>query len=239
MIKRTFKWSTWLLVIFLVVNVSLGFITNVPTRVTQLDMEVFRTTLNLKKPAGPLTYAQEIELIRSVQELIFHKVPIGVPIPEYASREPAELFKQNSGLCYDRSRTYDKVFTWLGFESRHIYILYPEHPVTGARLSFLQAIISRGINSHAVTEVKTSRGWILVDSNSVWTSVAADGSPIDADHLYEQAVQLPGMPGYFNRPYWAIRGLYSRRGQFYWPYITYPELNWVDFISWAVSSLRA
>ncbi len=232
MIKRTFKWITWLLVIFLVVNLSLGFITNVPTHVTESDMAVFRTTLSVKKPAEPLTYAQEIELIRSVQALIFDLAPPGEPIPEYTSREPEDLFKQNSGLCYDRSRTYDKVFSWLGFESRHIYILYPEHPVTGEALPIIRAFFTNGIGSHAVTEVKTSKGWVMVDSNNKWISIAANGLPINVDHLYEQEAQLPGMPAYFNRPYIAIRGLYSRRGHFYRPYIPYPELNWVDFFEW-------
>ena len=226
------KWITWLLVIFLVVSVALGFITNVPVHVTESDKAVFRSTLGLKKPAGPLTYTQEIELIRSVQALIFDLVPIGEPIPQYADREPVDLFRQNSGLCYDRSRTYDKVFSWLGFETRHIYILYSEHPVTGEALPFIRALFTKGIGSHAVTEVKTSKGWILVDSNSAWISIAANGLPINVDHLQEQEAQLPGMPDYFNTPYIAIRGMYSRRGQFYRPYVPYPELNWVDFFEW-------
>lgn len=93
MIKRTFKCRTWLLEIFLVVNISLGFITNVSMHVSQLDMTVFRTTLGLKKPAGPLTYAQQIELIRSVQARIFDRVPPGEPISKYAGREPEVLLR--------------------------------------------------------------------------------------------------------------------------------------------------
>ena len=190
MIKRALRFSTWLLAIFLVVNVALGLITNVPTHVTESDKAVFRTTLSLKKPEGPLTYEQEIKLIRSVQALIFEQVPIGEPIPDYADREPEDLFKQRSGLCYDRSRTYDKVFSWLGFEARHIFILYPEHPVTGESLSFWGAFFTRGTNSHAVTEVKTSRGWVLVDSNSAWVSDGKHGLPVDADHLRDKASLL-------------------------------------------------
>ena len=227
------KWSTWLLVIFLMVNVALGFITNVPTHVTESDAAVFRTKLNLKKPVVPLTYAQEIELIRSVQALIFDKVPTGEPIPNYEDREPEDLLERNSALCYDRSRTYDKVFLWLGFETRHIFILYSKHPITGERQSFIRAMFTKGPNNtHAVTEVKTSKGWVIVDSNSAWIGIAANGLPINVDHLHEQQAQLPGMPAYFNQPYIAIRGMYSRRGQFYRPYIPYPELNWVDFFEW-------
>lgn len=230
MIKRSL--STWLLVIFLVMNVSLAFVTNVPSNVTKSDISVFRAIFGLKKPEGLLTYAQEIELIRSVQALIIDRVPIGEPIPEYSDREPADLIRQNSGLCYDRSRTFDKVFLWLGFESRHIYILYLDHPETGEAMSFIRALFTKGIDSHAVTEVKTSEGWVMVDSNNKWISLSANGLPINVDHLHEQQAQLPGMPAYFNRRYIAIRGLYSRRGQFYRPFIPYPELNWGDFFGW-------
>jgi hypothetical protein len=232
MIKRLLKWNSWLLVIILVVIVSLGVITNVPVNVTESDRVVFRTKLGLQMPAGSLTYAQEIELIRSVQALIFERVPPGEPIQEYADREPEDLFKHNTGLCYDRSRTYDKVFSWLGFETRHIYILYTNHPLTGDAIPFIRALFTRGIDSHAVTEVKTSKGWVMVDSNNKWISIAANGSPINVDHLYGQETHLPGMPNYFKKPYIAIRGLYSRRGQFYRPYLPFPELNWVDFFAW-------
>jgi hypothetical protein len=232
MIKR--RLSTWLLAIFLVMNVSLAFVTNVPSNVTESDISVFRNIFGLKKPEGLLTYAQEIELIRSVQALIIDRVPIGEPIPEYSDREPADLVRRNSGLCYDRSRTFDKVLMWLGFESRHVYILYLEHPETGEEMSFIRALFTKGIDSHAVTEVKTSEGWVMVDSNNKWISLSANGLPINVDHLHEQQAQLPGMPAYFNRRYIAIRGLYSRRGQFYRPFIPYPGLNWGDFWGWIV-----
>lgn len=224
----------WGIAIFLVINLVLIYITNVPTHLTESDEIVFRTVLNLKVPNGSRSFDEEIEIIRAVQYMVLLKAPVGAPIPEQSEREPEDLFKQQSGLCYDRSRTYDKVFSWLGFESRHVYILYPEHPSSGARLSLWQAFFTRGTNSHAVTEVKTSRGWVLVDSNSAWISVARDGSPVGVDRLHEQAARLPGIPAYFDRPYWAVRGLYSRRGQFYRPYVPYPQLNWTDFMAWLV-----
>ncbi len=232
MIRRTVKLSTWLIIAFVVLNGLIGVVTNVSTHVTDSDDAVFRTVLGLKKPQGALSYEQELELIKSAQALVLQKAPVGEPIAEYSDREPENLFQKKSGLCYDQSRTYDKIFTWYGFESRHIYLLYPEHPVTKEKLSFLRAFFTKGTSSHAVTEVKTSRGWLVVDSNSSWVSQARDGSPVDADHIYVQANRFAVMPEYWNRPYWAIRGLYSRRGQLYRPYIPYPELNWYDFISW-------
>ena len=126
------------------------------------------------------------------------------------------------------------MFSWLGFRVRHIYMLYPEHPVNGMPLPYWQAFFVRGTQSHAVTEVKNQRGWLLVDSNSAWVSVTRDGTPVDADSLQKSAQQFDHIPFYFNRPYLAIRGLYSRRGQLYRPYIPYPQLNWVDFWTWVL-----
>lgn len=234
MIRLNFKWMpiSWLILFFLIVNIILGFVTNVPTNITESDESIFRTMLDLKQQDTVLSYEQEISLIKAVQQRIISEVPVGDPIPNYADREPADLLKKKTGLCYDRSRTYDKVFSWLGFRERHIYILYLEHPVNGMPLPYWQAFFVRGTQSHAVTEVKTQRGWLVVDSNAAWVSVTRDGTPVDADSLQTSAQQFDHIPIYFNRLYLAIRGLYPRRGQLYRPYIPYPQLNWSDFWTW-------
>lgn len=234
MIRRTFKYSTWLVIAFVAINGLLGVITNVSTHPTDSDDAVFRTVLGLQKPQGLLSYEQELQLIKSVQALVLKEAPGMQAIPEYESREPEDLFRNRTGLCFDRSRTFDKLFNWYGFETRHLYILYAKKPTTGEKLPFWRAFFTKGTESHAVTEVKTSRGWLVVDSNKPWISVAADGSPIDADHIYKQANRFASIPEYWDKPYWAIRGMYSRRGQFYRPYVPYPELNWHDFVSWIV-----
>ena len=234
--KISFRMTRFIggLVIFLLCgNVALGLATNVSTDVTSSDSHAFENALGLKTPAGRMAYDDEIALIKSVQQRVLTRVPVGEPIPDFQEREPADLLQLGTGLCYDRARTYDKAYTWLGFEARHVYILYPEHPVTGEALSFVRAMLTYRTGSHAVTEVKTSRGWLVVDSNSAWVSVADDGSPVDADHLARESARLPGIPAYFNRPFWALRGLYSRRGQLYKPFLPYPDVNWRDFARWA------
>lgn len=216
----------------LFINILLAVITNVPTQVDALDDAAFRQTLGLTEPKRPLTYAEEIELLYAMQRLVLKRAPFGSGIPEYESREPADLLRAREGLCYDRSRTFDKLFSWYGLESRHVYVLYPEHPTTGVRLSFWRAFFTRGTQSHAVTEVKTQRGWIVVDSNSAWISMTKTGEPVSAEAIPARWFEFDSAPSYFNRPYFAIRGMYSRRGQFYRPYIPFPQLNWPDFISW-------
>ena len=220
--------------LLLVVNVLLAVITNVPTEVDALDIDAFSHSLRLTEPKPPTTYEAEIALLYAMQRLVLGRAPIGSGIPQYESREPADLLRAKQGLCFDRSRTFDKIFSWYGLESRHVYILYPEHPTTGARLSFWRAFFTRGTESHAVTEVKTRRGWIVVDSNSAWVSITKTGEPVSADAIAARWSEFDSAPSYFNRPYFPIRGLYSRRGQLYRPYIPFPQLNWPDFISWVV-----
>lgn len=232
MISRISKWTMWLIIAFVAVNVFLLSVTYVRTSLTESDAATFRSIFGIQKPVRPQGYDDQIKLIQLLQNEVMNKTPGSTPIPEYESREPEDLFLKKSGLCYDRSRTLDKLFAWYGFESRHIYILYAQNPRTGEDVSFGRALFTRATDSHAVTEVKTNKGWIVVDSLQPWISLTADGTPVDADHIYEQASKFSTLPDAFNKPYWAIRGMYSRRGHFYRPYIPYPELNLNDFISW-------
>lgn len=235
MIRRTFKLTIWLIIVFVGLNVLLGVVTNVSTHPSASDEAVFRTLLGLTKPQAMGTYEIELQLIKSLQSQVLKEAPGQQGIADYENREPEDLLRNKSGLCFDRSRTFDKLFNWYGFETRHVYVLFAKDPATGQNLPFWRALLTKGTASHAVTEVKTSRGWLVVDSNMAWISVATDGSPVDADHIYKHANRFgSSIPEYWDQPYWAIRGMYSRRGQFYRPYIPYPELNWYDFASWLV-----
>lgn len=234
MLNRSFKLTGLLALAFLIINIFLAAVTNVSSRVTASDISVFRTIYRYDQTKESLNFDQQIRLIKGVQSSVLNLAPMGDPIPEFQSREPEDLVRNQSGLCYDRSRTLDKLYTWLGFEARHVYILYLKHPVTGEALSPLRALFTYGTETHSVTEVKTHKGWILVDSNSKWISLTRDGTPVNASDVYGRTPDFDELPDYFNRPFIAIRGMYSRRGQFYRPYIPYPELNWADFFRWLV-----
>ncbi len=205
------------------------------THVTASDISVFRTVYGYEQPKQSLDFDRQIELIKKVQSSVLDMAPMGDPIPEFQDREPEDLIRHRTGLCFDRSRTLDKFYTWLGIEARHVYILYLKHPVTGQYLSPLSAFFTYGTATHAVTEVRTHAGWMLVDSNSKWIGLTRDGKPVHASEVFDRAAEFDDLPDYFNRPYIAIRGMYSRRGQFYRPYIPYPELSWVDFWGWLIS----
>jgi hypothetical protein len=227
-INKGMKWLVALLTGLTTLLVALAAYTNVPTAVTEADAAVF-AALGFQRPSQSLTFEQEIALVRQVQKHVFQRAPLGDGIPDYQAREPSDLMRSGQGLCYDRSRTFDKAFNYLGMEARHVYLLYRENR------SFWSALFHHGQSSHAVTEVKTSQGWMFVDSNTEWVAVTRNGEPVGADDVWKLYADFDNAPHYLAAPWWAIRGMYSRKGQLYGAGIAFPELNWHDFVSWMVT----
>lgn len=229
---RKFGWATRIVVLFALFIGLILFVTNVPTHLTARDINALEGSgLDLNTLSRPLTYEDEIRVIRTVQARVFVKAPFGEGIPEYEPREPANLFKYGRGLCFDRSRTLDKALTYLGFKTRHVFLLYRQDR------SLFSTLVRRGHPSHAVTEVKTSRGWLYVDSNQPWIAISRAGDPVGAGGIWKQFDQFDHAPEYVRGPWWAIRGLYSRKGAFYEPFFPLPQLNWIDFSEWTVNKI--
>jgi len=88
--------------------------------------------------------------------------------------------------------------------------------------------------SHAITEVKTSRGWMVVDSKTRWAGLTADGRPLDLADVRDNPKQRwnakvkSGLPEIYGAPFTYVYGLYSRHGRFYPPYDPVPDVNWVE-----------
>ena len=194
------------------------------TTITSEDETVFKS---LALDLG-LGFEDQVILIRKIQHAVFEKAPLGSGIPDYEPREPADLMRAGQGLCFDRSRTFDKAFDYIGLESRHVYILYKNN------LPFWRAAFRYGQPSHAITEVKTSKGWMFVDSNAEWIAVTRQGEPVNADDVWRRFGEFENPPSYLKDPWWAIRGMYSRKGQLYEAGIPFPEFNWSDFLDWFV-----
>jgi len=215
--------------VFSILFTVLAFVSNVPTRNTAEDDATFKDVLQLDALRQPKTFAEEIAAIKLIQSRVFARAPVGAGIEDFSPREPSDLMKKKEGLCFDRSRALDKGFEYIGLSARHVYLLYREDR------GFWGAMFHRGHPSHAVTEVKTSHGWMFVDSNAEWIALTRDGQVVNADDVYKRAAEFDGMPSYLNEPWWAIRGMYSRKGQLYPPYIMFPDFNWADFFSWLIS----
>ena len=229
-LKIRLRWFHGLMVAALCF-VLLAVLTNVPTRIERQDEIAIKAILGVDKPPEIQSFDDEIRTIRWAQAQVMRVAPGMEPIPDYTEREPMDLLKAQSGLCYDRSRTLDKIYKWLGFESRHVYILFADKDVNTSPWQFVRYALSRS-SSHAVTEVKTSRGWILVGSNTSWISLNQQGQPVPAGQVHDRRSEFLNPPDYVNMPLWAIRGMYSRKGQLYRPFIFFPEFNWPDFVGW-------
>jgi hypothetical protein len=226
-VRKFLKSLLALLCLGCLVFVSLAFFTNVPTDLTAEDKAVFYSMGIMDTPDN-LNFEAQVRMVARLQKEVFKRAPLGEGIEIYVAREPADLMRAGQGLCYDRSRTFDKGSTFLGMEARHVYILYKQDK------SFLPALFNRGQQSHAVTEIKTSKGWLFVDSNMPWMAVTRNGEPVSADDVWKRFDEFDNPPLYLKEPWWAIRGMYSRKGHFYKPYILFPEFNWPDFLDWLV-----
>jgi hypothetical protein len=212
--------------VLLCLFVLMAFVTNVPTGLEAADVAVFKDDLNLASLQHPKTFAEEIVAIRTIQQRVFAKAPVGKGIPTFEPREPSDLMRKHEGLCFDRSRTLDKAFNYIGLSARHVYLLYRQDR------GFWSALFRYGQSSHAVTEVKTSKGWMFVDSNAEWIALTRDGQVVNADDVWRRANEFDGIPAYLKDSWWAIRGMYSRKGQLYPPYIIFPDFNWPVFFTW-------
>lgn len=227
------KWwhALWLPVLAFFV---LATITNVSTRLQPEDVVAIKMILGAQEKPSIQSFEDEIRLIRWAQAQVLKAAPGMEGIPDYSDREPMNLLQARSGLCYDRSRTLDKTLKWHGLETRHVYILFAEKGVDTNFGQFLRYAFSRS-QSHAVTEVKTSRGWMLVGSNTAWISLNRDRQPVPASQVHERRTEFDHPSDWIDTPLWAIRGMYSRKGQFYRPFVRFPEFNWSDFLGWIIS----
>jgi hypothetical protein len=225
--QRWLRFFGGLFALLLIILSSLIYLKNVHVNLTEEDIKTFEG-LGFSKPTQNLTFEQEISLLRQGQEKIFKIAPFGKAIPDYQPREITDLLKYGSGLCYDRSRSLDQIYSHLGFESRHVFLLFKQDR------SFFSAIFRKQQGTHAVTEVKTSRGWMYVDSNSLWIAITRSGEVVNADDVWKRFDEFDNPPPYLNQPWWAIRGLYTRGGRKYPPYIPFPEMSWPTFFNWAI-----
>ncbi len=177
----------------------------------------------------PATFEEEVALVRSVQDRVLDTAPIDREIPQGRPRELADLVKAGHGLCFDRSRAIETVLRLRGMRTRHAAIYSTR--TTG---SALRSLATPGVDSHAITEVMTRKGWMIVDSNSRWIGLTKANQPVDLSELSDRpsgpwhpSVTEP-LPPIYKAPFTCVYGLYSRHGRFYPPYNPVPDVNWKE-----------
>ena len=212
---------------------AVSYAMHVPTAVTSADtgaLEELLVGLHVPATAGERSWPEEVAFIEAIQRRVLDAAPTNKGIPQNEPREPADLIEYGYGLCYDRSRVIEKALTYAGFEVRHL-AAYALHD------SKLGALATPGHPSHALSEVFTSRGWMLVDSNSPYLGVDQNLEPISAWDLLECGdirLQKDGHADPLRRSlgpdFFFVYGLYSRHGRFYPPYVPVPEVNFGQLV---------
>ncbi len=181
----------------------------------------------------PTRFETQIAATLAVQDAVLRATPLAEGLPLNQPREPKDILFGGQGLCYDRSRAIEKILTGLGFEVRHLAIYSTrEH-------GRLRALMTPGVDSHALTEVKTEKGWMLVDSNARWIGLDAEGRVYAAEDIQGRnpfamawAPEVPEQISWprFDGPFTYVIGLFSRHGGFFPPYTPVPDVNYAQLL---------
>jgi hypothetical protein len=176
------------------------------------------------------TYRAEIKFIDEVQKAVLRIASGKDGVPLDAEREPRDVFEAKTGLCYDRSRVIEKILRYAGFEVRHVSIYSIKRTGSATR-----SLLTAQVPSHAVSEVLTKNGWLVVDSNDAWLALDESGSPISigrikaaADGRTSLRWRDPVPTPLYREPFTWVYGLYSRHGRFYKPYGFFPDVNYSE-----------
>ena len=180
-------------------------------------------------PEATRSYEDEINFVVRVQRAVLDVAPRNEGLPFGAEREPRDLFEARTGLCFDRSRVIEKILRYASLEARHV-ALYSTRETGSA----MKSLLAPGVSSHAVTEVLTKKGWLVVDSNDPWVSLDATTSPVSiwrikasADRRVRLVWSKPPNEIY-EQPFTFVYGLYSRHGKLYPPYDFIPDINYTE-----------
>ena len=175
-----------------------------------------------------ITLLDEIECIKTIQNKIF-KVAKNDQCHKGLSSEPKDLILRGVGCCVEFSRFIEKTLNYYNFETRHVFLIEPYKGFS--ILNFLPL----GQQSHAGTEVLTSKGWMSVDSKHqfILAKVINDEiyvySYLDLKNKKEAIKIVEGI-GLYKKNLDIIYGLYSRHGYFYGLNLPGPEINLKEFI---------
>jgi len=222
-----------LIVIIPVLAILVLYFNQVDNKITQEDVSFITDKfLNLKRDDPyKKSYQKQLQLISLIQHSVFVVARPMVGIEKGKPREPKDLYLKQSGLCFDRSRVIEKILRYYGFKTRHI-ALYS----TKDTRSVLKSLVMPGIASHAFTEVSTTKGWLVVDSNSEWLSLDKHNNPISVEEIHNNKERVINklkneLPSFvYEDDFLIIYGLYSRHGMYYPPYNNIPDINYSEFL---------
>jgi hypothetical protein len=217
--------------------VLIGYYHRVDDTVTDTDREYIEKFLVSGRveslPKTP-SYHDELRFIVQTQRAVQEAIDNGNPIPMNTAREPKDVWMAPKGLCFDTSRVIEKILRSRGFETRHVGIWQ----TLNSRWA-IKSLLTPGIPSHAVTEVGTKRGWLVIDPVLPWISLNEDNDPVSisrikADVDTKKIAWKEKFEKYrwsiYKEPFTFLYGVYSWHGRFYPPYNAVPDISWPEFL---------
>ncbi len=178
-------------------------------------------------------FNSQVAAIRKIQQAVLDTAPNETKIPPNQSREPADLLRLGHGQCSDRARAMDKALRYLGYQSRFVSVFAADK----VAMPVLAVITNNRdkVRSHALVEVMTKKGWLLVDTIPPFVAVTKDGNAVSVTAMRDLAAknQLPAWQEnapypLLTRKFLPVYGLYARHGGFYPPYDAIPDVNWTE-----------
>lgn len=197
--------------LFFALVVSVLFSGHIDKSVNHLDRDAIEK-LGIEEQCSYLTdFEKETTCIKAIQDSIRRLVTDFTCAARGVLIEPYQFIKRGYGCCYDRARFTEKALMHFGFKTRHVAIY------DGDAYGLWGLLVPR-INSHATTEVKTSRGWLGVDSNEPFLLITESGDVLTYRNFKSRRAEIrdPVAPDdFYGRDLIVVYGLYSRNGKFH------------------------
>ncbi len=211
-------------------------LSNVSTKLTDEDIKAIKQLGFYYHDSRTMDFEDQLELIASVQKKVIGIISNenkGIPFGE--CREPQNLLKYKKGICYDISRLIEKILQMNNFKVRHVFLFVSKHPTL--------MLYFRKANSHAVSEVLTKGGWLLVDSTHLFLAIDNEKKVYSAGSLKQKLKSVKNknlfsnLPEYYMENFKYIYGLYSKHGMFYPPFVRVPDINWYQLLYHNINSI--
>jgi len=173
-------------------------------------------------PGAHATFETQIAFISRLQDSTLYQIHSGdAPFDEASNMK--YLYQNRKGVCFNRAFFQEKILREAGFKTRHVYIYF----TATDKATRFRNFFKRGLRSHAMLEVKTKKGWMLVGTNANWLGLDQKGMPMTIGEvrrrlkgktlalaktptkgkIFYEELQVP-------HDFRFIYGIYSRHGKF-------------------------
>ena len=171
-------------------------------------------------------YEKEIKCIKAIQLAVIDSVEFKNCRLGFIVSEPKGMLEANRGCCFDKARYIEKSLMFYGMKTRRVFL------IDISKYGYLSLLIPGKQfvpSSHAASEVKTSKGWLGIDSDKNHILINDKLDPFPFNEANKNNIDLPDAP-IFKKEFFVVKGLYSRRGNLYRPYFPLlPEINYGEF----------